>query len=177
MRLEIESAVNFLINVIRFSNLGISESQLLLLNKLLQTNLYSKFENKWDKSNYKNFQSDRVIKIKTSIDNKIKKAFLDAIIPSNVILNIFFEGIKIYINPGEVIYKVGSDIKFHTLFHYISPPIPWEPTLQQNKMVRTNLIQSEIDFWYRQNKQLTNAVLTYYNKNHRVTEYSCRPLF
>ena len=119
MKLEIESAVNFVIHLVRLSSRKkVSEQKLKKFSVCLQNILQRRYEFHWFPERPFKGSGFRAIRIFHCMDPVLKQAgeqcgispkFLTASLPLEL---------TIWIDPQEVSYRIGSDSSIHLIYEY-----------------------------------------------------------
>ena len=134
MKPEILSASNFLVHLVRLSKQNVSEYRLEKFRESLIEVLRIRYRDHWNPEKPFKGSGYRCIRIFGKMDPRIKqaadkcgltaKANLDQIFPSELTM---------WIDPGEVSYRIGDDIGIYVLYDYTKKKDPWIPAFQCKK--------------------------------------------
>lgn len=141
MRLEIHSAVNFLVQLLRLHHNGLSESQLEMFKGSLSELLSHRYRYHWFPDRPHRGSAYRCLRINGSMDPVIAEAG-DAIgLPGPYLHRLFPSELTMWIDPAEVSYRIGENGSICVLYEDCTEPttiltvpgLPTEPELLRNK--------------------------------------------
>ena len=119
MKLEIESAVNFLTHLMRLSSKKkISEQKLNRFSVCLQNILENRYKFHWYPERPFKGSGYRAIRIFHRMDPIIKQAGEQCGISPKLLTELLPLEMTIWIDPQEVSYRFGSDSSIHLIYEY-----------------------------------------------------------
>ena len=136
MKVEVTSATNFLIHMIKLSNNAVSAGKLKKLRQVLIKDLQKKFEYNWFPNQPYRLSEFRCIRIKENkLDPLITCAAIKCGLNPSTILSFLPKTLSIWIDPQEVTYRFDdSSDTIHTLYTMqTTGNVPWIPKSQRNK--------------------------------------------
>lgn len=144
MKLELNSASNFLVHLVRLARRNVSESQLQKLNSCLIEVLIRRYRDHWFPEKPFKGSGYRCIRINGKMDPLIGQAAEDAGLSAKFLHQIFPSELTLWVDPLEVSYRIGENGSICVLYEYKEGVTePWRPTLHhannkntsnQNKM-------------------------------------------
>jgi protein Tob/BTG len=127
MRLELQSAANFLVHVLRLRRLGISEAQLSKFNRCLIEEMRKRYRDFWFPERPLKCSGYRQINFNGREEVITARAGKSAGIKSDI-LNQAWQNIMMWIDPLEVCYRIGEHGSICVLYEYYpNRLLPWSP--------------------------------------------------
>lgn len=108
MKLEIQSATDFLTNLIRSSN-RLNSTQLDTFNHTLSRVLYNHYQNHWFPEKPFKGSGYRCMRINHKMDTLIAKAGATCGLSVNELYTVFPNELTIWVDPEEVCYRIGEN--------------------------------------------------------------------
>ena len=136
MKVEVKSAANFLIHMIKLSNNAMSARKLKKLRHVLIKDLQKRFEYNWFPNQPYKLSEFRCIRIKaTKLDPMITHAAIKCSLNPSTILSLLPKTLSIWIDPQEVTYRFDDDSDtIHTLYTaQTNGNVPWISKSQRIK--------------------------------------------
>jgi len=131
MKLELQSASNFLVHLVRLSsrNSSIPENQLVSFQGSLVEVLRRRYRDHWFPENPFKGSGYRCIRINGRMDPVIAQAGESCGIDPQVIHNTFPSELTMWIDPLEVSYRIGENGSICVLYEFKEdgPNDPWRP--------------------------------------------------
>ncbi|KAK3909463.1 Protein BTG2 [Frankliniella fusca] len=109
MRLEIHSAVNFLVQLLRLHHNGLSESQLEMFKGSLSELLSHRYRYHWFPDRPHRGSAYRCLRINGSMDPVIAEAGDAVGLPGSYLHRLFPSELTMWIDPAEVSYRIGEN--------------------------------------------------------------------
>ena len=130
MSLEIQSAANFITELIRISNQDISKNTLNRLNSHLVNELQHKFSHFWHPERPYAGSGLRCIRINDRLDNIIDLACKAVgLCPNAIYASLKNKSLILWIDPGQVSFKIHEE----TCILYENDLLPWQPRKTREK--------------------------------------------
>jgi protein Tob/BTG len=148
MKLELLSASNFLVHLIRLGRRNVSESQLQKFRDCLIEVLRRRYRDHWFPEKPFKGSGYRCIRINGKMDPIIAQAGEGCGLSSTFLHQTFPSELTMWIDPLEVSYRIGENGSICVLYEYkegVSEP--WKPSTNLNKNSASN-------------KQAKNALIT-----------------
>lgn len=108
MKDEIQSAVDFLTNILRTAS-SLDANQLDTFNRTLCNMLYSHYQNHWFPEKPFRGSGYRCIRINHKMDPLVAKAGLNSGLNANELFTVFPNELTIWVDPQEVSYRIGEN--------------------------------------------------------------------
>ena len=146
MKLEVQSASNFLTHLVRLSKQSVSESQLGKFRDSLIEVLRRRYRDHWNPEKpFKGF-GYRCIRINSKMDPVIGQAADNCGLSSQFLLKIFPSELTMWIDPREVSYRIGENGSICVLYEYKENVTePWKPAFQTNNKNTQQSTESKPD--------------------------------
>lgn len=109
MRLEIHSAANFLVHLLRLHHNGLSESQLEMFKSSLTDVLRRRYQEHWFPEKPTRGSGYRCLRINGKMDPVIAHAGTAVGLPSSYLHSLFPSELTMWIDPSEVSYRIGEN--------------------------------------------------------------------
>ena len=109
MRIEIHSAVNFLVQLLRINHNGLSESQLEMFKGSLSELLSHRYRYHWFPDRPHRGSAYRCLRINGSMDPVIAEAGDAVGLPGSYLHRLFPSELTMWIDPAEVSYRIGEN--------------------------------------------------------------------
>lgn len=135
MRLEIVSAADFLVQLLRLQTAAsqLSEGQLQMFKKSLTDLLGHRYRDHWFPDRPNRGSGYRCIRINGKIDPVIAQAGLSVGLVPTLLRSLFPKELTMWIDPAEVSYRIGENGSICVLFEgTVQPPQPPQPQPQQH---------------------------------------------
>lgn len=129
MRLEIVSAADFLVQLLRLQAGQLSENQLQSFKSSLTELLRHRYRDHWFPDKPNRGSGYRCIRINNKMDPVIAQAGIKVGLLPNLLLNLFPTELTMWIDPAEVSYRIGENGSVCVLFE--GTPEPPQPVQQQ----------------------------------------------
>jgi len=136
MKLELESASNFLVHILRLRQKRISETQLSKFNRCLVDEMKNRYRKHWYPEEPQKDRAYRTIQFYGKEETITACAGKKAGIKLNI-LNESYLNLMIWIDPFEVCYRIGENNSICILYEYNrNNPFPWSPIPTLTKKVK-----------------------------------------
>ena len=133
MKLEVQSASNFLTHIVRLSKRNVSESKLGKFRNSLIEVLRRRYRDHWFPEKPFKGAGYRCIRINSKMDPIIGQAADNCGLSSQFLSQIFPSELTMWINPREVQYRIGENGSIRVLYEYKENVTePWKPSFQCN---------------------------------------------
>ncbi|XP_023703357.1 protein BTG2-like [Cryptotermes secundus] len=109
MRLEIHSAANFLVHLLRLHHNGLTESQLEMFKCSLTDVLRLRYQEHWFPEKPARGSGYRCIRINGKMDPVIAQAGTAVGLPASYLHSLFPSELTMWIDPAEVSYRIGEN--------------------------------------------------------------------
>lgn len=109
MRLEIHSAANFLVHLLRLHNNGLTESQLEMFRTSLTDVLRRRYQEHWFPEKPARGSGYRCLRINGKMDPVIAQAGSAVGLPPSYLHSLFPSELTMWIDPAEVSYRIGEN--------------------------------------------------------------------
>ena len=134
MKLEVQSASNFLVHLVRLSRRNVTEFQLNKFYDALIDVLRRRYSDHWFPERPFKGSGFRCIRINGTMDSLIGSAGESVGLSSKFLHSIFPSELTLWIDPKEVSYRIGENGSICVLYeHSEGVTEPWRPTLSNNK--------------------------------------------
>ena len=134
MKLEVQSASNFLVHLVRLSKRNVSESQLGKFRDSLIEVLRRRYRDHWFPEKPFKGSGYRCIRINGKMDPVIGQAADNCGLSSQFLHQIFPSELTMWIDPREVSYRIGENGNICVLYEYKENVTePWKPAFQKSK--------------------------------------------
>jgi len=134
MKLEVQSASNFLVHLVRLSRRNVTEFQLNKFYDALIDVLRRRYSDHWFPERPFKGSGFRCIRINGTMDSLIGSAGESVGLSSKFLHSIFPSELTLWIDPKEVSYRIGENGSICVLYEYSEGVTePWRPTLSNNK--------------------------------------------
>jgi len=120
MRLEIHSAANFLVHLLRLHHNGLTESQLELFKSSLTDVLRRRYQEHWFPEKPARGSGYRCIRINGKMDPVIAQAGTAVGLPASYLHSLFPSELTMWIDPAEVSYRIGENGSICVLYEEMS---------------------------------------------------------
>lgn len=128
MRLELLSASNFLVHLVRLAERNVSESQLRKFRKSLIEVLKQRYYDHWFPERPCKGSGYRCVRINCKMDPIIEKAGNDCGLSTAFLNSTFPSELTMWIDPLMVSYRIGENGSICTLYEYSEGVSePWMP--------------------------------------------------
>lgn len=129
MKLELLSASNFLVHLVRLSRRNVSEFQLSKLNDCLVEVLRRRYMGHWFPQKPFKGSGYRCIRINGKMDPLVHQAAVAAGMSPQFLHSIFPSELTLWVDPLEVSYRIGENGSICVLYeHADGVTEPWRPT-------------------------------------------------
>jgi len=133
MKLEVQSASNFLVHLVRLSKRNVSESQLGKFRDSLIEVLRRRYRDHWFPEKPFKGSGYRCIRINGKMDPVIGQAGDTSGLSSQFLHQIFPSELTMWIDPREVSYRIGENGSICVLYEFKENVTePWKPAFQCN---------------------------------------------
>lgn len=109
MRLEIHSAANFLVHLLRLHHNGLSETQLEMFKGSLTEVLRHRYQEHWFPERPTRGSGYRCLRINGKMDPVIAQAGIAIGLPASYLHSLFPSELTMWIDPAEVSYRIGEN--------------------------------------------------------------------
>ncbi|KDR20562.1 protein BTG2-like [Zootermopsis nevadensis] len=109
MRLEIHSAANFLVHLLRLHHNGLTESQLEMFKSSLTDVLRRRYHEHWFPEKPTRGSGYRCLRINGKMDPVIAQAGVAVGLPASYLHRLFPSELTMWIDPAEVSYRIGEN--------------------------------------------------------------------
>jgi len=133
MKLELLSASNFLVHLVRLSRRGVSETQLARFHDALIDVLRRRYRDHWFPEKPFKGSGFRCIRINAKFDPMIGEAGETAGLSAKFLHSIFPGELTLWVDPLEVSYRIGENGSICVLYEFQAGVTkePWKPNLTQ----------------------------------------------
>jgi len=139
MKLEVQSAANFLVHLVRLSRRNVTEFQLNKFNDALIDVLRRRYSDHWFPERPFKGSGYRCIRINGMMDSLIGSAGETVGLSSKFLHSIFPSELTLWIDPKEVSYRIGENGSICVLYeHTEGVSDPWRPTLNNKNSSNQN---------------------------------------
>ena len=146
MKLEVQSASNFLVHLVRLSKRNVSESQLGKFRDSLIEVLRRRYRDHWFPEKPFKGSGYRCIRINGKMDPVIGQAADNCGLSSQFLHQIFPSELTMWIDPREVSYRIGENGSICVLYEYKENVTePWKPSFQVNNKNTQQTTESKAD--------------------------------
>lgn len=160
MKLEVQSASNFLVHLVRLSKQNVSENKLKKFRNSLINVFRYRFQNYWFPERPFKGSGYRSIRINNKMDPTIAQAANNCNLSSEFLHNIFPE-LTMWIDPKEVSYRLGYDNYICILYEYNEKcNKPWMPYCQSTEQTADCLNIFQCKNKNRQQSSEYNSVIS-----------------
>ncbi|KAJ1530395.1 hypothetical protein ONE63_005303 [Megalurothrips usitatus] len=121
MRLEIHSAVNFLVQLLRLHHNSLSEAQLEMFKGSLSDLLSHRYRYHWFPDRPHRGSAYRCLRINGSMDPVIAEAGDAVGLPGSFLHRLFPSELTMWIDPAEVSYRIGENGSICVLYEDAAP--------------------------------------------------------
>lgn len=129
MRLEIQSASNFLVHLVRLARVNVSEKQLAAFNDALIDVLRLRYRDHWFPERPFKGSGFRCIRINGRMDSLIGQAGESVGLTPKFLHQIFPSELTLWIDPSEVSYRIGENGSICVLYEAKDGVTePWRPS-------------------------------------------------
>jgi len=133
MKLEVQSASNFLVHLVRLSKRNVSETQLGKFRDSLIEVLRRRYRDHWFPEKPFKGSGYRCIRINGKMDPVIGQAGDNSGLSSQFLHQIFPSELTMWIDPREVSYRIGENGSICVLYEFKENVTePWKPAFQCN---------------------------------------------
>jgi protein Tob/BTG len=129
MKLELQSAANFLVHLVRLGRRNISELQLEKFRQCLQEVLRRRYRDHWFPEKPFKGSGYRCIRINGKMDPVIAQAAESCQLSPSLLHQTFPSERTMWIDPLEVSYRIGENGSICVLYEYLEGRVnePWKP--------------------------------------------------
>lgn len=131
MRLEIVSAADFLVHLLRLQAGQLSERQLEMFKSSLTEVLRHRYRDHWFPDRPNRGSGYRCIRINGKMDPVIAQAGANVGLLPTVLHSLFPSELTMWIDPSEVSYRIGENGSICVLYERTEPEIPEEISSSQ----------------------------------------------
>jgi protein Tob/BTG len=133
MKLELLSASNFLVHLVRLSRRGVTETQLARFHDALIDVLRRRYRDHWFPEKPFKGSGFRCIRINAKFDPMIGEAGESAGLSAKFLHSIFPGELTLWVDPLEVSYRIGENGSICVLYEFQVGVTkePWKPNLTQ----------------------------------------------
>jgi protein Tob/BTG len=180
MRIEVHSAADFLMNLLRVRQVSsLSESQLLTFKGSLQDVLLQRYRSHWYPASPTKGSGFRCIRINGKMDPIIEQAGSAVGLNSRQLRKMFPQELTIWIDPLEVSYRIGENGSICVLYdhaHRASPSSDLDSTgsgvnsedyaIERSRFeITPDLNKLVMDFFEKSNSTVITKPKVHYNRN------------
>jgi len=133
MRLEIVSAADFLVHLLRLQAGQLSERQLEMFKSSLTEVLRHRYRDHWFPDRPNRGSGYRCIRINGKMDPVIAQAGANVGLLPTVLHTLFPSELTMWIDPSEVSYRIGENGSICVLYERLEPENPEEISQQQHQ--------------------------------------------
>lgn len=133
MRLEIVSAADFLVHLLRLQAGQLSERQLEMFKSSLTEVLRHRYRDHWFPDRPNRGSGYRCIRINGKMDPVIAQAGANVGLLPTVLHSLFPSELTMWIDPSEVSYRIGENGSICVLYERTEPENPEEVSHQQHQ--------------------------------------------
>ncbi len=139
MKLELLSASNFLVHLVRLAKRNVPDSQLQKFNECLIEVLRRRYRDHWFPERPCKGSGFRCLRINGKMDPLVGQAGEACGLSSKFLHQIFPSELTLWIDPLEVSYRIGENGSICVLYeHQEGVTDPWRPTLHLNNKNTTS---------------------------------------
>lgn len=158
MKLELLSASNFLVHLVRLSRRNVPESQLAKFHENLVEVLRRRYRDHWFPERPFKGSGFRCIRINGKFDPLIGQAGEACGLSAKFLHSIFPSELTLWVDPLEVSYRIGENGSICVLYeHKDGVTEPWRPTIQQPNQTSANNKSSSSSVTSSQNNNKNNS--------------------
>lgn len=132
MLLEVESASRFLAHLVTLGRTSLSEPQLAQLKRALLEVLRLRYRDHWFPDKPHKGSGYRCIRINGKLDPVVEAAAVRCGLSALVLKSTFPPELTIWVDPGEVSYRIGENGSICVLFDATHKE-PWKPAARQGR--------------------------------------------
>jgi len=156
MKLELLSASNFLVHLVRLARKGVSEAQLARFHDALIDVLRRRYRDHWFPEKPFKGSGFRCIRINGKFDPMIGEAGETAGLSAKFLHQIFPSELTLWVDPLEVSYRIGENGSICVLYEYQDGVSEWKPNLSQLK--NQNKVQQQQQQTYKSTTVVRESV-------------------
>ncbi|XP_049781224.1 protein BTG2-like [Schistocerca cancellata] len=131
MRVEIHSAANFLVHLLRLNHNGLSETQLEMFKASLTEVLRMRYKEHWFPEKPSRGSGYRCIRINGKMDPVVAQAGKAVGLPPTYLHSLFPSELTMWIDPAEVSYRIGENGSICVLYEETAPTTSEEYALER----------------------------------------------
>lgn len=110
MKSEIDSAVNFLSNILRSGAVGLSADQMMSFRRCLEATLLTRYRDHWFPDRPQRGSAYRCVRIvNRKLDRLLANAAAAAGVPEPLLERLLPTELTLWVDPEEVSYRIGED--------------------------------------------------------------------
>lgn len=136
MKLELLSASNFLVHLVRLAKRNVSESQLQKFRESLIDVLRRRYRDYWFPDKPFKGSGYRCLRINGRMDPIIGQAGNECGLPSAFLHSVFPSELTMWIDPLEVSYRIGENGNICIIYEYAEGGTEWMPASLRKKKKR-----------------------------------------
>ena len=136
MKLELLSASNFLVHLVRLAKRNVSESQLQKFRESLIDVLRRRYRDHWFPDKPFKGSGYRCLRINGRMDPIIGQAGNECGLPSAFLHSVFPSELTMWIDPLEVSYRIGENGNICIIYEYAEGGTEWMPASLRKKKKR-----------------------------------------
>lgn len=136
MKLELLSASNFLVHLVRLAKRNVSESQLQKFRESLIDVLRRRYRDHWHPDKPFKGSGYRCLRINGKMDPIIGQAGNECGLPSAFLHSVFPSELTMWIDPLEVSYRIGENGNICIIYEYAEGGTEWMPASLRKKKKR-----------------------------------------
>jgi len=111
MKSEIDSAVNFLSNILRSGDVGLTADQLISFRRCLETTLVTRYRNHWFPDRPQRGSAYRCVRIvNRKLDRLLASAAAAAGVPEPLLERLLPTELTLWVDPEEVSHRINLPI-------------------------------------------------------------------
>lgn len=168
MKLELQSASNFLVHLIRLARQNVGEAQLAKFRDCLIDVFRRRYRDHWFPEKPFKGSGYRCIRINGKMDPMIGQAGEACGLSSTFLHRIFPSELTMWIDPLEVSYRIGENGSICVLYeHKEGVTEPWRPALSGNSNLNNRTAASTTSQMMMNNRNVRSKVA-------ELTEGSCK---
>jgi len=137
MRIEIKSAANFLVDLLKLNSSGLTEDQLEKFKENVSKILMRHYADHWFPDRPFKGSGYRCIRINGNLDPLIARAGFMMGLASCFLRSLFPSELTMWVDPCEVAYRIGENGSICVLYEELPPPKTPSPPPQQQQPVPT----------------------------------------
>lgn len=164
MRLEIHSAANFLVHLLRLHHNGLTDSQLEMFKSSLTDVLRRRYQEHWFPEKPTRGSGYRCLRINGKMDPVIAQAGTAVGLPASYLHSLFPSELTMWIDPSEVSYRIGENGSICVLYEESSPEQDAED-LNMERVIKADNCGSNSS----NNNTTTTITTTTNNNNNNIT--------